>query len=86
MKVVIEKIPSAYNTPAKNYEFYDIIQKALLSKSIDEFMSNPPKRDYGKDLEYFAFGSGASHIWVHEKDWRGSGKIEKERLLFITES
>lgn len=85
MKVQIEKVPTAFNTSAKNYEFYALINCALTTNTVAEFMELFKARQEGVELDYFVYGSGSSHVWVHEKDWRGSGDIEPDRLLLITE-
>ncbi len=80
MKVEIESVLQNFNTPSQNYEFWDIVKQANISKTLAEFRYELST----KDINSFVYGFGSNHCWVKQIDFR-NGKPFENRLLFITE-
>lgn len=84
MNVIFEKAPTNFNTPAKNYELWDLFQRAKEAKSMDEFRKVDLPSFTRSD--WFVIGFGSGHIWVHERKYHDPSQLEKDRLLIITEN
>ena len=87
MIVKIEKVPQAYNDPSKNSAMYDLVQMGINSQNIDEFyekLNKERKSPISTIDEHFKIVSGSDHIWIHERDYYGTGEALRDRLFIIT--